>query len=308
LFLPNKKLFSGSFAISAETKLLSALRFYATGCFMITRGDFSGISRTSIGRIVKQGSEAIANLKNEYIFIPRNQQELVSHYQSFFRIGKFPTVVGTIDCTHIKISGQGGGDGEVFRNRKQFFSINVQSVSDAGLKFQNIVARWPGSTHDSLIFNESNLKQRFENGEFGNGVLLGDGGYKLYTYLMTPFRTPNTEDQTRYNHSQILVRNTVERQYGVWKRRFPCLVYGLRCKLETSLTVIVACAVLHNFCMQQKDDMPTPDAETEAAIELTTCKANNNSIEIANKTNSENKRAVLKRESFMQQISELNDI
>lgn len=37
----------------------------------------------------------------------------------------------------------------------------------------DIVANWPGSTHDVTIFNSSRLKARFENGEFNNGILLG---------------------------------------------------------------------------------------------------------------------------------------
>lgn len=148
-----------------------------------------------MSRIVKQVSESIASLKDEFIFLPKNHADLLENYRKFYDIGSFPTVIGTIDCTHIKISGQGGDEGETFRNRKQFFSINVQSVANAGLTFQNIVARWPGSTHDSHIFNESRLKRRLEQGEFEDGVLLGDGGYKLYPYLMTPYRNPATEDE-----------------------------------------------------------------------------------------------------------------
>ena len=30
------------------------------------------------------------------------------------------------------------------------------------LEIYDIVARWPGSAHDSIIFNESRLKARFE--------------------------------------------------------------------------------------------------------------------------------------------------
>lgn len=72
----------------------------------------------------------------------------------------------------------GGDQAENFRNRKGYFSFNVQTVSDANLKILDIVARWPGSTHDQTIFNNSSIRNRFEQGHFGNGILLGDSGYR----------------------------------------------------------------------------------------------------------------------------------
>lgn len=129
---------------------------------------------------------------------------------------------------------------------------------------------------------------------------------------MTPFHKPTTEDETRFNRSQILARNTVERKYGVWKRRFPCLVVGLRCQLDTSLTVIVACAVLHNFCIQQKDTPPPTSREVEEAIIAeqavveTTTIANTAAGQVNAATNNPNRQAVMRREKFVQQIASLN--
>ena len=40
-----------------------------------------------------------------------------------------------------------------FINRKQFYSVNVQAVCDSNALITNIVARWPGVTHDSRIFD-----------------------------------------------------------------------------------------------------------------------------------------------------------
>ncbi|CAH1970137.1 unnamed protein product [Acanthoscelides obtectus] len=137
-------------------------------------------------------------------------------------------ITGSIDCTHIKIQSPGGDDAEVFRNRKGYFSLNVQTVSDAKLKILNIVCRWPGSTHDSAIFQNSRLCYQFETGVHAAGLLLGDNGYPLKNYLMTPFLSPQTIGQQNYNRAHIATRNTVERQYGVLKRRFPVLATGLR--------------------------------------------------------------------------------
>ncbi|GFQ71697.1 nuclease HARBI1 [Trichonephila clavata] len=83
--------------------------------------------------------------------------------------------------------------------------------------------------------------------------LLGDSGYPLRSYLMTPFLNPVGAGQVRYNAAHARARNVVERQYGVWKKRFSCIDTPFRCSLETAQTVIVATAVLHNLALSLGD-------------------------------------------------------
>jgi len=51
-------------------------------------------------------------------------------------------------------------------------------------------------------------------------------------------------------------RQIVERTFGIWKRRFPCLSRGLTNKLICSTTIVVACALLHNFSLIFNDVLP----------------------------------------------------
>ncbi|RZC10202.1 DDE Tnp 4 domain containing protein, partial [Asbolus verrucosus] len=75
----------------------------------------------------------------------------------------FPLVLGVVDCTHVKLFSPGGDNAEVFRNREDYFSINVQVVGEANLKIMDIVSRWPASVHDTIIFNDSNIRTRLKN-------------------------------------------------------------------------------------------------------------------------------------------------
>ena len=72
-----------------------------------------------------------------------------------------------------------------FVNRKQFYSINVQAICDIDAFITNIVARWPGSTHDSRIFDNSKIADKLRDGAI-DGILVGDSGYACRAYLMTP--------------------------------------------------------------------------------------------------------------------------
>lgn len=112
--------------------------------------------------------------------------------------------------------------------------FNVQTICNSNLEITDTVARWPGSSHDSTIFNNSCIKAEFESGYYGNALLLEDGGYASTSYTMTPLDNPRTPVEQLYNESQIRTRNTVERSYGIWKRRFPVLAIGLQTKLNKS--------------------------------------------------------------------------
>jgi len=88
-------------------QLMVALRYYATGSFLITTGDFCGISETSAQKIVHRVSPAIASLKHEFIKLPALPEEICQNQREFYDIAKFIRVVGCIDCTHVKIQSCG---------------------------------------------------------------------------------------------------------------------------------------------------------------------------------------------------------
>lgn len=219
-------------------------------------GDLSGIHQTTAGKIIARVSAAIASKYRNHIRFPVTHEQVLKTQSRFFRIAKFPTCVGAVDGTHVRIQSPGGDNSELFRNRKGYFSINVQGVCNADLFFTDIVARWHGSAHDSTIFNHSRIKSEFERGSRPKQVLVADSGYACNSYMMTPLLTTDNNASRLYNESQIRTRNTVERTFGVWKRRFPVLSTMMRTKLETIQDVIVATAVLHNICRKNSDDLP----------------------------------------------------
>lgn len=245
-------------ALSPRLQLLCALRIFRTGTYQIVAGDLINIHRTTAGRAFHSVINSLIALKPLYVSMPQSQENISRNKREFYRIGGFPNVIGAIDCVHIPILCPSGEQAELYRNRKNFFSINTQIICDANMKIMNVVSRWPGSTHDARIWDNSRVAAEFENGQY-DGLLVGDSGYALSKHLMTPVFRPQTGAEGRYNRAHIATRCVIERTFGVWKKRFQLLTKTMRYKPNKCGNVIVAAAVLHNFGIEV-GDVFYPDA------------------------------------------------
>ncbi|XP_022104606.1 putative nuclease HARBI1 [Acanthaster planci] len=80
-----------------------------------------------------------------------------------------------------------------------------------------------------------------------HGVLIGDTGYPLRQWLMTPILDPTSNAERHYNrcHRRTCVR--IEQTIGQLKKKFPCLSVGLRAHPERACRFIRACCVLFNL-------------------------------------------------------------
>ncbi|KAJ8926493.1 hypothetical protein NQ314_021138 [Rhamnusium bicolor] len=126
-------------------------------------------------------------------------------------------------------------------------------IAGPRMEIMDIVVRHPGSTHDSVIFDRSSARVRFEQGHIV-GLLLGDNGYPCRPYLLTPLINPANQREENYNRAHKSTRNIVERVFGMWKWKFPCLSRMLRTKIQTTMAMVCACAVLHNISIQQNEE------------------------------------------------------
>uniref|UniRef100_A0A6B0V8K9 Putative nuclease harbi1 n=1 Tax=Ixodes ricinus TaxID=34613 RepID=A0A6B0V8K9_IXORI len=244
--------------LSPMLQLLIALRFYGAGT--LATGDLVNVSQATVCRVIERVSRVLAaSLFPRLVKFPESAADFDQRMLEFYQIGNFPGVSGCIDCTHVKIKGPGGPDGEVFRNRKGFFSINVQAITGPQLQFFDLVASWPGSVHDSRIFDNSRARVLYEHRRVP-GLLLGDAAYACMSFLLTPLSSPGAANspEGRYQAAHLKTRNSVERAFDAFKRRFPCLDMRLQYKGEKSATIITACAALHNLARLRKEPCPPP--------------------------------------------------
>ena len=231
--------------------MLIALRFYATGSFQVVVGDLMNISQSSVCRVIKNVSRCIASAKNGYNIFPTDQNDIAGVNRKFYEISNIPGIIGGLNALQ-------------YINRKGWYSINCKVVCNFEMKITNIVARWYGSAHDSRIFHESSLKEHFDNEDY-HGILLGDAGYPSLKYLLTPVNNPQTPGERAYNYHHNKGRTVIEMLFGVWKRRFACLSFGLRLKIDTCLAAMLQ--NIANILQEQEyledDPIEQPDALPE---------------------------------------------
>ncbi|XP_067245484.1 putative nuclease HARBI1 [Chanodichthys erythropterus] len=197
--------------------------------------------------------------------MPSGRHELMEAHQGFHAIAGIPRIIGLVDGTLIPIANPSALD-QAFICRKGFAAINVQVVVDHRGMFADMVAKWPGSTHDSFLWANSVVGQDAERGFFGQSIFLGDSGYPLRTYLLNPVTNPTTQAEHNYNVAHISTRNLVERSIGHWKMRFRCLhksAGGLRMKPERCCAVAVVTAMLHNITVSGGAALPEEEEEEE---------------------------------------------
>ncbi|XP_039968711.1 putative nuclease HARBI1 [Bactrocera tryoni] len=93
------------------------------------------------------------------------------------------------------------------------------------MSIRYVDARHAGANHDSFVFNVSDLKVHLQKNIQNNTWILGDAGYPLHKFLMTPYRLAEASSpQARYNTAHSKARNIVERTIGVLKSTFRFLL------------------------------------------------------------------------------------
>lgn len=208
-----------------------------------------------IFRYVHEVAEAIYNhLTADFIQFPTTRAAMNEMKMQFMNKFNFPGVIGAIDGSHIAIL-KPREEEYNFINRKGFHSLNVQLICDADLKIISVNANYPGSTHDAFIWRNSMAKNFLAN-QYSLGLrrtwLIGDAGYPLQPYLMTPYLNPNENSpESRYNQSHSRARNCIERCIGLLKMRFRCLLKERVARYSPNFVgkLVNACAVLHNLCI-----------------------------------------------------------
>ena len=146
----------------------------------------------------------------------------------------------------------------VFVGRKDCAGINVVAICDHRCVFTWVDYSHYGSEHDSAIFKEAEGYQfinRMRNTLDGRKVyLLGDAGFAVSEKIITPFRNASVEGRRArllFNTTLSERRVTIERAFGIVKRRFTRLNSPLHGSISSCQKLIHSLFSLHNFLVKK---------------------------------------------------------
>lgn len=249
--------------------VLYRLGSYGEGASITKIATFFGIGDGgTIQIITDRVFKAILNLKTNFLSWPEasERRELVA--KTFHEL---PHCIGYVDGTEIKLAEKPSDDPEAYFSRKHVYSLKVQAVCDYRKKIRHMVLGYPGSVHDSRVFNNCELSTKPAVYFSGAEWIAGDSAYKLTSTVITPYRInateSATEDRTQFNKALSKYRIRIEHCFGLMKERFNSLK-ELKISAKNNESIkracrwILVCAIIHNILIElckDEDDFDTED-------------------------------------------------
>lgn len=239
--------------ISIEKQLLITL-WYLGGIDSIRKiADRFGVSESTVVMCRNKIIAALIGMRKNFIKWPNNM-ETQREEQEFNRRNGFPGIIGAVDGTHIQIKAPSNHP-QSYVNRKHFHSLQLQCVCRHNMLFSHVFTGFPGSVHDSRVIQSSDLWESGPQKCGRNYHILGDGGYPLRHWLLTPYRDNGhlNQQQKKYNTYHSSNRVVIERAFSLLKGRFRRLLYLDTTKVSTAVDIIMTCCILYNMCILEQD-------------------------------------------------------
>ena len=266
--------------IPARKRLVITLRYLVEGCSQQALSLSFRVGKSTVLTILREVCDALYNVLSPIYLRPSSTEEEWEQISSeFLDLWNMPHVVGAIDGKHVAMECP-KNSGSLYHNFKGFFSQVLLAVCDAKYKFTSIDVGQYGSTNDSPVLKNSELRKRLElyslnisteeivdENYLKNGepfvlpyYMVGDEIFQLKDYLMRPY--PGTKsgklpvDQAVFNYRLSRARRVIENCFGILVARWRLFRRPIRADTENVTSYILAAVALHNYLQQTENAYP----------------------------------------------------
>ncbi|XP_036343884.1 putative nuclease HARBI1 [Rhagoletis pomonella] len=262
-------------------QLAGTLSLLASGGYQHNIGSdyLVGMGQSTVSKVV---SRVVLEMERKMCpeFIRFAPHDSFSCKDWFVEKYKIPGVIGCVDGTHIGLQ-KPTADEHMYFNRKGYHSINAMIICDHTCKILAINCQYGGAAHDSFIWKHSDqrraLEEGFQQNRQENSWLLGDSGYPLEPWCITPYRnTSDGSSEQMFNDIHSKARCIIERTIGILKGRWRILGYGKRGRYHPIKVARFAnvSAALHNICIKFKTPYDPPNYYSDPISEIDTGETN----------------------------------
>lgn len=239
-------------ALTSLQRFKIFLRYVADPGFQTGVATDIGVRQPTVSNAIADVIPRIMGKANYWIHFPSTDEEFEREKTAWQEAYNFPCAIGAVDCTQVPIL-KPTIHGDEYVNRKGFPSVNVLATCNSSEMFTSVDVSWPGSVHDARIWANSEIHTIIRRNQV-RAVLLGDAGFGVAPWLMTPFRRPGNPVEQAYNNRLSSERVIIERCFGQVKQRFPILQHKIRVATEKVPQIISCCFILHNVAKYLRDD------------------------------------------------------
>lgn len=255
----------------------------AIGLYRLAHGggyENTGVAMNVGGTTAFEAFEDVVNslyeLRNEYIKFPLTMAETQETIATFELLSDLPNIVGAIDGTHIKIKAPKESKADYWSRYSQY-DVVFQGIVNGKRLFIDIAGGFPGSMHDARVLRNTGIYEKAERGDvLATGpihrigpheikpYLVGDSAYPISTWLQKPY-PEGTRDpaEIRFNYALSSARVQVECAFGILKNRWRILNCMEEANVGRVSKIVIACAVLHNFCILADDEWDDEDYDND---------------------------------------------
>jgi hypothetical protein len=213
----------------------------------------------------------IYSIRDEYIGYPKTEEELavvVEPYERCF----LPGCGGSVDVVHVKWGHCPAGDVNRCTGKEGYPSLAFEVVTGFNRQILGVSQAHFGTRNDKHIVRSDPTINSVRTGwyrkvrwrwydEDGNeredtGIyFICDGGYIRWPELICPYKHESVSSKKGYFSSKIeSIRKDVECVFGILKKRWRCLDYGIRFKnMKKVEQVFTVCCILHNMMLSEME-------------------------------------------------------
>ena len=203
----------------------------------------------------------VSCLYNEFLYLPRSDDEWRTDCKLFIENYKFPCV-GAWDGFYV----HGATTLRYYYSFKNKYTISSMGLIGHNKRFLHLTTGAPGITHDARLLRHATLFRHIENdvaipnktidlGEAGEIPFVTlDSAFPRLPWMIKGFKENTRDPKERYFNKKLCsARVVTENAYGTLKGCWRLIYTKCECKLHNMKDIIMAAVLLHNLCIHTND-------------------------------------------------------